>query len=91
MAQITIPDEQYATLVGLARERGVSLEELVAALIEQFEHADQVAFWGEGIVEDVRRQVEQADEHAQRLSEDEFFAQLKQAALGSAEDPDANV
>lgn len=91
MAEITIPDEQYAALVVLARERGVSLEVLIAALIEQFEHADQMAFWGERIVEDVRRQVEHADEHGQCLTEDELFAQLKQAALGGAEDPNADV
>ncbi len=91
MAEVTIPDEQYATLVQLARERNVSLEEFIAALIEQFERADQAAFWGEGIIEDVRRQVEQTDECAQCLNEDEFFAQLKQEATGSADDPDANV
>lgn len=80
MAQITISDEQYQSLVSLASERGMTPSELVTAMIEQWERQDQLAFWGEGMVEDVRQQVAEMERGSRHMSEEEFLRDLEEIA-----------
>jgi hypothetical protein len=78
MAHITIPDEHFAALTQLAHERGLTPDELVVSLIEKLEDADQIAFWGEGIVAELQQQMADYDRQQAHhvLTEDEFFAEL---------------
>jgi hypothetical protein len=80
MAQITIADEQSQTLVSLASEHGMTPNELVEAMIEQWERQDQLAFWGEGIVERVRRQVAETERGSRHMSEEGFLRDLEEIA-----------
>jgi len=91
MAQVTIPDEQYQALAALAQGRGISPDQPLAALVERLVHEDQVAFWGEGVVEELRRQMAETDGPPRHLSEDEFFAELEAippAPRGTSTDAD---
>ncbi len=91
MAQLSVSDEQYQSLSEIARQRGVTPERLIAALIELLEREDQLAFWGEGIVENVQRQMSESDELTRYLSPEEFFAELDAAATPATESADADV
>lgn len=91
MAQIAIPDEQYQSLSALAHDRGVSPEQLLAALIEEAERADQLAFWGEDGVENVRRQMAATEASSRHLSEEHFFAELDGADARRKDERDADV
>ncbi len=91
MAQITIPDEQYHALVALAHERGMAPEQLVAALIEDYERGDQLAFWGEDVVANVRRQMAESDHDSRYLNEDEFFAELDRDEAAPEEPHNADL
>lgn len=91
MAQITIPDEQYKSLVALANERGVSPGQLVASLIEEYERNEQLAFWGESTVENVRRQMEETEHPTHYMSEEQFFAELDAVDATPDKSRDADV
>jgi hypothetical protein len=76
MAHVPVSDEQYQSLTAIAHQRGVTPERLIAALIELLEREDQLAFWGEGIVENLQRQMAETDQPKQYLSPEKFFAEL---------------
>jgi hypothetical protein len=73
MAQVTISEEQNQSLAALARQRGLTPDRLIGVLIELLEREDQLAFWGEGIVENLARQMATAKHPGRYLSAEEFF------------------
>jgi hypothetical protein len=92
MAHATVSDEQYQSLAEIARQRGVTPERLIAALIELLEREDQLVFWGEGIVENVQRKLAETESPTRHLSPEEFFAELDAATPSpNVDSPDADV
>jgi hypothetical protein len=91
MAQVTVSDELYASLFAISRERGSTPDQLVSALIELLVREDQLAFWGEGIVENVERQMAETERPGRYLSPDQFFAELDAVSSQETDPADADV
>jgi hypothetical protein len=91
MAQVTASDDLYASLIAVSQERGSTPDQLVSALIELLVREDQLAFWGEGIVENLERQMAEAERPGRHLSPEEFFAELDAVSSQETDPADADV
>jgi hypothetical protein len=91
MAHLPVSDEHYQSLTAIARQRGVTPERLIAALIELLEREDQLVFWGEGIIENVERQMAETDQPKRYLSPEEFFAELDVVSSAETDSADADI
>ncbi len=93
MAQVTISEEHFQELLALAQARGMIPDALADEFIEsQITAADQCAFWGEHIHEDLAQaEAEYATQPHRIMNEEEFFAELDAVPYVPKDTPDADL